>query len=46
LEVVLDEHDSIESGEAEAERLMLHLNIQVSELIDVAYVDLLEQQTA
>lgn len=46
LEVVLDEHDSIESGEAEAERLMHQLNIQATDLIDLAYVDLLEQQTA
>jgi predicted adenylyl cyclase CyaB len=46
LEVVLEQYDSIESGEAEAESLMQQLNIQASDLIDVAYVDLLEQQTA
>ncbi|MBL4673935.1 MAG: class IV adenylate cyclase [Arenicella sp.] len=42
LEVVLDEHDSVQGGEAEAEALMRKLNIQASDLIDVAYVDLLE----
>jgi len=43
LEVVLSNEDSIEGGEAEAHSLMSKLNIQTSDLIDVAYVDLLEQ---
>jgi adenylate cyclase class IV len=56
LEVVLDERDSLQGGEipsettaqakAEAEALMQQLNIQASDLIDVAYVDLLEKQAA
>jgi adenylate cyclase class IV len=56
LEVVLGEHDSVQGGEApsetraqaraEAEALMQQLNIQASDLIDVAYVDLLEKQAA
>lgn len=56
LEVVLGEHDSVQCGEApsetrararaEAEVLMQQLNIQASDLIDVAYVDLLEKQAA
>ena len=44
LEVPLDQHDSIASGELEAARLMQKLNIKESDLVDVAYVDLLEQQ--
>jgi len=43
LEVVLDTNDSIENGEAEAEFLMQKLNIQKDDLVDVAYVDLLER---
>lgn len=43
LEVVLSNDDSIEGGEAEAQDLMSKLNIQAKDLIDVAYVDLLEQ---
>ena len=43
LEVVLSNEDSIEGGEAEAHDLMSKLNIQAHDLIDVAYVDLLEQ---
>jgi len=56
LEVVLDEHDSLQGGEApaearakakaEAEALMQQLNIRASDLIDVAYVDLLEKLAA
>lgn len=44
LEVVLDDGDSVENGIAEAESLMRQLNIQADDLVDVAYVDLLEQQ--
>ena len=46
LEVVLSNEDSIEGGEAEAHDLMSKLNIQAQDLIDVAYVDLLEQGAA
>lgn len=46
LEVVLGEHDSVQDGQAEAEALMRQLNIRENDLIDVAYVDLLEQQIA
>jgi len=46
LEVVLEPEDTIESGQAEAESLMQQLNIQKSDLIDVAYVDLLEQHAS
>ena len=45
LEVVLDSDDTIDGGQAEASSLMRRLNIQASDLIDVAYVDLLEQKT-
>ncbi len=43
LEVVLSEGESLEHGEAEARSLMQKLQIQQNELVDVAYVDLLEQ---
>jgi len=46
LEVVLSDDDSLEAGEAEAQDLMSKLNIQASDLIDVAYVDLLEQSAS
>lgn len=43
LEVVLSDNHSLEDGEAEAQDLMSRLNIKASDLVDVAYVDLLEQ---
>jgi predicted adenylyl cyclase CyaB len=50
LEVVLDQHRSAEFAQtealAEAQELMQQLNIQKSDLVDVAYVDLLEKQNA
>jgi len=46
LEVVLHDHDLIESGVREAEHLMQQLGVAPSQLIDRAYVDLLaERQT-
>lgn len=42
LEVVLANNDSLESAEDEAKALMKHLNIKACDLVDVAYVDLLE----
>lgn len=44
LEVVLNEQDSHEDGQKEAQILMTSLNIKNDDLIDVAYIDLLEQQ--
>jgi len=46
LEVVLNDNDTIERGEAEAEALMQQLNIQADDLVDVAYIDLLEQKVS
>lgn len=43
LEVVLGDNDSKTSGTATSEQLMRQLKIQHEHLIDVAYVDLLEQ---
>ena len=43
LEVVLGDSDNIGDGEAEAQQLMQQLNIQANDLIDCAYVDLLEK---
>jgi len=44
LEVVLNNQESLAKGQQEAENLMTALNIQPSDLVDVAYVDLLERQ--
>lgn len=44
LEVVLGDQDSLKNGQREAQKLMSLLNITSTDLIDVAYVDLLEQQ--
>jgi len=44
LEVVLNKQESLAKGQQEAENLMTALNIQPSDLVDVAYVDLLERQ--
>ncbi|MBN2317472.1 MAG: class IV adenylate cyclase [Acidobacteria bacterium] len=43
LEVVLEEGESVESGEAEARELMKKLGIGPDQLIEGAYVDLLAQ---
>jgi predicted adenylyl cyclase CyaB len=43
LEVVLDDHESLEEGRREAERLMNALAISPSMLVSGAYIDLLEQ---
>lgn len=43
LEVVLEDGESVESGVREAEDLMARLNVQPSQLIDRAYVDLLSR---
>ena len=45
LEVVLGDSDNISDGETEAQQLMQQLNIQANDLIDCAYVDLLEQRS-
>lgn len=44
LEVVLNDADSLEAGQAEAHTLMTELHINNDDLIDVAYADLLDQQ--
>jgi len=44
LEVVLDKNDTIEDGQQEAERLIKILRISANDLVDAAYVDLLEQK--
>lgn len=42
LEVVLGDGDSVEDGRQEAEIVMRRLGIEASQLVEVAYVDLLE----
>ena len=42
LEVVLSESEDVSSGENEARSLMQALNVEESSLIDVAYIDLIE----
>ena len=44
LEVVLADTESIEDGEKEAQLLMNNLNISHDQLIEVAYIDLLDRQ--
>ncbi|MGH1359882.1 MAG: class IV adenylate cyclase [Burkholderiaceae bacterium] len=44
LEVVLADTDSVAGGEAEAVDLMAQLGIQTGELVEVAYIDLLQRQ--
>jgi predicted adenylyl cyclase CyaB len=44
LEVVLDEHQTDNDGKTIAEELMKRLNIDAKDLIDVAYIDLLEKR--
>jgi len=46
LEVVLTEGQSVTQGQAIAEDLMRRLDIQEQDLVDKAYMDLLEQRTA
>jgi predicted adenylyl cyclase CyaB len=46
LEVVLDEHETSEHGISEAHRLMALLNIDASQLVETAYVDLLAERAA
>lgn len=46
LEVVLGDTDAIEAGQEEAQKLMNALEIDQSDLIDVAYADLLQQKAA
>jgi len=46
LEVVLEEGEPVESGEAEARDLMEKLGIRPDQLIECAYVDLLASATA
>ncbi len=46
LEVVLEEHEAYEDGEDEAISLMKTLEIDKAQLINVAYVDLLETNSA
>jgi predicted adenylyl cyclase CyaB len=41
LEVVLDEHEPVESGAREASQLIAQLGVEPSQLIEGAYVDLL-----
>ncbi|MET0334202.1 MAG: class IV adenylate cyclase [Rhizobacter sp.] len=43
LEVVLDESEAVEQGIQEAHDLMARLGVEASQLIEGAYVDLLEQ---
>jgi predicted adenylyl cyclase CyaB len=45
LEVVLKDGESAEAGVAEASALMERLGVQSSQLIDAAYVDLLNAQS-
>lgn len=45
LEVVLNDNEDISDGELETNNLMTKLNIEAKDLIDVAYTDLLDQQT-
>lgn len=45
LEVVLDDGEPVEAGQAEAERLMRALEVAEADLIDVAYADLLLRQS-
>lgn len=45
LEVVLGNGDSLERAQAEANALIQQLNIQQSDLVGMAYVDLLEEMT-
>ncbi len=45
LEVVLDEGENIDQGEAEAHRLMNILEIEADDLVDGAYIDLLSEQS-
>lgn len=42
LEVVLDEHEPFEAGVREAQELMTRLSVDPSQLIEGAYIDLLE----
>ena len=42
LEVVLEERESPADGRVEAERLMRELGVRESDLVDVAYIDLLD----
>ena len=44
LEVVLNDADSLDAGQAEAHALMTELHINKEDLIDVSYADLLDQQ--
>ena len=46
LEVVLGEAEGVEAGLKEAQALMQSLDIQQSQLVEAAYVDLLAEQTA
>jgi predicted adenylyl cyclase CyaB len=46
LEVVLDEQETSEHGISEAHRLMALLNIDASQLVETAYVDLLAERAA
>ncbi len=46
LEVVLEDQDSVEAGKREATQLMRALNIDVRQLIDCAYLDLLSARTS
>lgn len=46
LEVVLSEGDSLDDGVAEAERIMRELGIQQSQLVQTAYVDLLNEKSS
>jgi predicted adenylyl cyclase CyaB len=46
LEVVLDEHETSEHGIHEAQRLMVLLNIDASQLAETAYLDLLAERAA
>ena len=44
IEVVLNEHEDIAAGELEAHQLMQQLGVQADDLIENAYVDLLEER--